>query len=857
MMNDLSYAIASNDFVKMCNCIIMGADPNFETSAGSTCLTTVIFDGQVNQVQRLIELGAGVNFLSKRNPTRPLISSCCKGDFLIIDCLISNGAIVDLELPDGRTALTASLKLGRIHTVARHLVSKGADVNRINSDGKSPLMECLHFDLVMECCKFLLAHNAQIVGTNVLAEATKARKWSVLEYLEKLALFDVTIKKSDVMCDTIEKPQDISKLLQLVCQGHCKPDYESNDGQTPLGYYVKFNKFEKVVELVISLGASINFQNRRKQTALMSACATGNPRMVRLLVHNFNADIHLTDNNEWNCLMYGSFKGHKEVVQILLGKNANLGHETSTGLNAYILAVAGKHFDIVELLDAAKCKQVVLKADMIVRIDDDTFDEYETNKELEWIRNLNHVSPSYSHTCSTAIKEPGYLPTLIESTRSTSLSLSRSLNMHKEVIQNLPPISIIKNEDAKQVQIRASINTFHTFRKHLDQIRMSQLEIADIEIDKCSSSRQIDEIFQAAFIDNTLIVDSVYLRPSDLLLGEQYVSNSEIHVKECVVLAGNVLEMQEKRFGDNHVILIFALILLSKAYSKMGKIQSAVDNIQRAFVISKRCFDPTDGFFTSMAKDFAQLLLDYDRFEQASKLWQEIALLRKTAYGRKHFSISLAIVESKEVFKVKRKKQQRIVIEIEPEKRRPVQRVSWYDHVKSISTFQQVLADDSKGWPLLKNFCCSLAQEQIGFFYQAVKKFKQCSPGLKMTCLHCEINVPEPRATKCPECGSLMDDQYSIQIKALYRRFLRTNILGCIPGIIRQDITKGLNEPRPDIFDPAIEIVEGFLHRNVYIPFLSASWKKYAGFKYLINNFMPKEFILDITKIQRWFVRMK
>jgi ankyrin repeat protein len=77
------------------------------------------------------------------------------------------------------------------------------------------------------------------------------------------------------------------------------------------------------MRLLLSNGASINFQSSDKRTALHRACRGGHLEAVRALLH-FGADRMIRDET-WKISLHRAAKGgHKDIVNLLLDTERDL-----------------------------------------------------------------------------------------------------------------------------------------------------------------------------------------------------------------------------------------------------------------------------------------------------------------------------------------------------------------------------------------------------------------------------------------------------------------------------------------------------------------------------------------------------
>jgi ankyrin repeat protein len=120
----------------------------------------------------------------------------------------------------------------------------------------------------------------------------------------------------------------------------------------------------------LAKGADINARNNNGQTALMLACSGGHKDVVQFLIAK-GADVNLTTTAQIitamkmsagfsgtaeiysigsTALIFASEHGHKEVVQLLLSKGAKVNAKTDWGDTALLNASAYGHKEVVQML---------------------------------------------------------------------------------------------------------------------------------------------------------------------------------------------------------------------------------------------------------------------------------------------------------------------------------------------------------------------------------------------------------------------------------------------------------------------------------------------------------------------------
>ena len=122
--------------------------------------------GTVEEVRELLEIDAGVdiNFKGGYNNRSPLYVAVSSGNKEIAELLISKGADVNAKDKDGRTSLHSAASSGN-KEIAELLISKGADVNAQSNNGWTPLHSAAS-NGSKEIAELLIANDADVNAPN-------------------------------------------------------------------------------------------------------------------------------------------------------------------------------------------------------------------------------------------------------------------------------------------------------------------------------------------------------------------------------------------------------------------------------------------------------------------------------------------------------------------------------------------------------------------------------------------------------------------------------------------------------------------------------------------------------------------
>ena len=112
-----------------------------------------------------------------------------------------------------------------------------------------------------------------------------------------------------------------------------------------------------VVEMLLSVGVSVDSVDSMEATALCRACLKGNAHVVRVLVDQGGADVNRCGSRNLTPLAWASGWGHEDVVRVLLEAGADVGIVSADGDTAMDLAEREGYDGVVELLKAHRQTQ--------------------------------------------------------------------------------------------------------------------------------------------------------------------------------------------------------------------------------------------------------------------------------------------------------------------------------------------------------------------------------------------------------------------------------------------------------------------------------------------------------------------
>jgi len=262
------------------------ADVNKVADDGRTSLKIAIEIGSTVLVNLLLEYGARIRGAYGEQDYSPLYWSACQGQTDIVNWLLDNGADVNECDEQGRSCLLSATYAGHTDTV-KALLQKGANVNQTRDDGRSPLIVATrenHVDIV----KLLLDYGAQI-------DAKDSTGWTSLYMASR---------------------KGHCQLIGLLTAAGADANASSNTGQTCLMAAV-YNEHPDVVGELIQRQANVNKQRHDGATALHISCELGHTDIVAILIDG-GARLDMRDSKGWMPMQWASYVGKLDIITKLI-----------------------------------------------------------------------------------------------------------------------------------------------------------------------------------------------------------------------------------------------------------------------------------------------------------------------------------------------------------------------------------------------------------------------------------------------------------------------------------------------------------------------------------------------------------
>lgn len=241
-----------------------------------------------------------------------------KGNQQICEILLKEGALVDIQDHENRTALHYAANNGHVH-VCTLLLKNNAHVNQQTNTGTSPLYAAAQNGHA-HICSVLLESNALVNQQRNTGESP---------------LY-------------IAAHEGHVHVCTLLLEKNANVNQQRNDGTSPL-YVAAHEGHIHVCILLLERSVHVNQQKNTGASPLHIAARNGHFHVCTILLEN-KANVNQQTKDGLIPLMAASGSGHAKVCECLLQNDAAINHKSKYGDNALYWAVSERKYDVCKLL---------------------------------------------------------------------------------------------------------------------------------------------------------------------------------------------------------------------------------------------------------------------------------------------------------------------------------------------------------------------------------------------------------------------------------------------------------------------------------------------------------------------------
>lgn len=319
---------------------------NHQDQHGCTALHHAVCKGNFKIVEALLSHGADAHVISNRGETM-LMRPIHNNHYQIVTLLLSHYKktghenIINHKDILGITALLLAVNKGYV-TILEELLDHGAHVNSPLLDGNTELVLAIKTNQP-HIVSLLLTHYKK-TGKGSVVNQKNNSDWSPLHWatINGHTLF-MELLKYGADCDAITI-EGYTVLMFAASFGHLEtvsylldaqnhaPEKRSEYVNKPskIGWtsltWAAFKGHTPIVIKLLANGANIDALGEGDDTALMHACAMGHLDVVVVLLNQYHSTqnihaINQKDKNGWTALMIAASYNHTEIVNALLRYN--------------------------------------------------------------------------------------------------------------------------------------------------------------------------------------------------------------------------------------------------------------------------------------------------------------------------------------------------------------------------------------------------------------------------------------------------------------------------------------------------------------------------------------------------------
>ncbi|CAH0549306.1 unnamed protein product [Brassicogethes aeneus] len=304
------------------------ADIDAQDINGNSPLMFAVSNNHTETAKFLINQGADVNLRDSKDNATALHDAALTENVEIANVLLSKDADIDAQDINGKSPLIFAVSNNHTET-AKFLINKGADVNLRGSKDNATALHDAAATGNVEIAKVLLSKDADIDAQDInefspLMFAVNKNHTETAKFLINHGA-DVNLRSSKYNATALHDAAATGnvEIAKVLLSKKADIDAQDINGNSPLMFAVNKNHTE-TAEFLINQGANVNLRGSKdKIMALHVAAATGNVEIVNVLVSN-GADIDAQDINGKSPLIYAVRKNHTETAKFLINKGADV-----------------------------------------------------------------------------------------------------------------------------------------------------------------------------------------------------------------------------------------------------------------------------------------------------------------------------------------------------------------------------------------------------------------------------------------------------------------------------------------------------------------------------------------------------
>lgn len=323
----------------------------FDDESTYNPLDYAIINNKLKIVKLLVEYGLEIEPENDYEDYSSLELAVESNNKDILDYLISKGANINFINAQGKTLLDAAIVKNNYEMI-EYLISKGIKMDK--EILSSSIYYAIEKNSSLKIIKYLISKGADLRSSSLeglispIFQALKNNNYEVLEFLvnDELDIYDLDANENTPLDIAIYNKdyKAINLLLEKIEFANNK-SFKSLFTLLMVNDSVSTNLFKEKLKKFIETNKSL----LSKTDLCMYASFIGDKTIItELLNDGFN--INIIDNYKMNALMWASFSNNIEIVKLLLDKSIDINVQNENGLTALMFSCLNNNKDIVKYL---------------------------------------------------------------------------------------------------------------------------------------------------------------------------------------------------------------------------------------------------------------------------------------------------------------------------------------------------------------------------------------------------------------------------------------------------------------------------------------------------------------------------
>lgn len=322
------------------------------TIINSKAFRRLAYEGNIEQIKKIFSELPEIVSAKDENGNTLIYYAVDQMHINLVELLLSKGADINIKNQDGRTPLHIAAGITDDDKLLSLLISKGADVNSQDNLGNTPLHNAAGNRLYKKNIPLLISSGAKVNSVNKSGETPIE-----LTFKYKLVLKDVAQLKDPNaiwsaiwVTENVEDYDALEKTIELLLSKGANPDTKmSYSEKQPVLFEFVLKGQKRLCEILLNHGANVNFQGNEDMTAVHLATLRGDRDIVELLL-NKGARINAKITTGLTPLHYAVMRGNKDIVELLISRGADVNAKDNQGQTPLFAANFYKHIEIADLL---------------------------------------------------------------------------------------------------------------------------------------------------------------------------------------------------------------------------------------------------------------------------------------------------------------------------------------------------------------------------------------------------------------------------------------------------------------------------------------------------------------------------